>query len=98
MLPSQYFQDCSFPSSIGSDEEATIAGEEGEGEVLDQWFGAGRRMAVDSWVCEFEVVDHHRCFFSLHAHFLILVILKMEIYIYKSGLEQGLAGIETRQT
>lgn len=69
MLASQDLQDRGFAGAVGSDEEAPIASVEGEVEVLDQRLGARWRMAVDSWVGEFEAVDLDRWSgVELHTH------------------------------
>lgn len=57
MLPSQNLQNRSFPSAIGSNEQAAFTSIEGEGEIIDEGLGSGRRMAVNSRVSESEAVD-----------------------------------------
>lgn len=46
--------------AVGADEEASLAGVEGEADVLDERRRAGRRAAVDARVGEGEVVDLNR--------------------------------------
>ena len=46
--------------AVGAEEEAPLAGVEGEADVLDKRRRAGRRAAVDARVGEGEVADLHR--------------------------------------
>jgi hypothetical protein len=46
--------------AVGAEEEASLAGVEGEADVLDERWRAGWRAAVDAGVGEGEVVDLNR--------------------------------------
>lgn len=46
--------------AVGAEEEASLAGVEGEADVLDERRRAGRRAAVDARVGEGEVADLNR--------------------------------------
>lgn len=73
MLPSEDLEDGGFAGAVGPDEEASVAGVEGEGEVVDERLGVRRRVAVDSRVGEFEAVDHDRWIgVLLDAHGLLM--------------------------
>lgn len=46
-------------SAIRSDKKTTITGIESEGEIFNERNWTRRRMAVDPWVGELELIDNH---------------------------------------